>query len=95
MIKKIEDFIFSKNYLPVKQFITNFCKSPNESPAQLIYITGKTSTGKTDLLNIFGTELLLNKSTTTIVRVETNDMIQHFLKSLAEDNPTFFLNCHN
>ena len=84
MIKKIEDFVFAKSFSETKNFIKQFCESPSTSVVELIYITGATSKGKTDLLNIFGTELMLNNSIAKIKRIEANDIINHFLHSLDQ-----------
>ena len=92
MIKKIEDFLFSKSLSSTKEFIKEFCKSPSTSVIQLIYITGGTSVGKTDLLNVFGTELMLNNSTSKIKRIETIDIINCFLQSLNRHNVDDFIN---
>jgi len=84
--------IFAKDSLVIKKFIKNFCKSLLTSSTELIYITGKTSSGKTDLLNVFGTELLLNNSTTKIKKIAICSVIDHFIQSIEQNQIAQFHN---
>ncbi|MBX2964584.1 MAG: ATP-binding protein [Cyclobacteriaceae bacterium] len=86
MIKRIDDFIFDETFLPTEEFIKNFCASPSANLVHLIYITGGTATGKSDLLNVFGTELMLNNPTQKIKVVDSNDIIAHFLQLSDQNN---------
>ena len=92
MIAKIENFIFSERLLPIKKFVQKFCKSPVTNSAQLIYITGGISTGKTTLLNTIGTELLLNHPELKINRIETDALVSHLLRVVSENKGDEFLN---
>lgn len=84
MLIKIEKFLFDRSFKRQRKIIIEFCESATESLIDLVYVSGDTATGKTTILNIIQTELLIKDNNLKIKFTTAESLVQHFLQFLNE-----------
>jgi chromosomal replication initiation ATPase DnaA len=82
----IENYIFDKSFKRTRNFVQRFCKSPQDSLVDIIYITGATSKGKTDLLHVFNNEVFIKNPCLKIQIIDTNCLVEHLLFLIKHDH---------